>query len=222
MQRIPEAELMTDAEQAQAYAEADFDAPHSMFIELFRQAFADAQIEGKVLDLGCGPADISRRFARAYPLCHIDGIDGSAAMLAYARKMAEKERLASRLSFIELTLPARQLPEIPGYDTVISNSLLHHMAQPAALWDTLRSTAKPGAAVFIMDLRRPASREEAEQLVQQYAAGEPEILRQDFFNSLLASYEVQEVEQQLTAARLHKKLVVQAVGDRHLSVSGRF
>ncbi|MCP4716998.1 MAG: class I SAM-dependent methyltransferase, partial [Deltaproteobacteria bacterium] len=69
MQRIAEPELMLDKEQARAYAEADFDEPHSMFIDLFRERFRERECEGYVLDLGCGPGDITFRFARAYPCC---------------------------------------------------------------------------------------------------------------------------------------------------------
>ena len=36
MRRIPEPELMDDAEQAKAYAEADFSEPNQRFLELFR------------------------------------------------------------------------------------------------------------------------------------------------------------------------------------------
>ena len=51
MQRIPEPELMDGADQARAYAEADFEAPHSMFIELLRQRLASPAPRGTVLDL---------------------------------------------------------------------------------------------------------------------------------------------------------------------------
>jgi hypothetical protein len=51
----------------------------------------------------------------------------------------------------------------------------------------------PGAPVLVMDLMRPASPAAAEALVEQYAAGEPEVLRRDFYNSLLAAFEPGEV-----------------------------
>ena len=68
MERIPEPELMDEAEQARAYAEADFSGPHDMFVQLFREAFPDTAPAGAVLDLGCGPADVTRRFASAFGL----------------------------------------------------------------------------------------------------------------------------------------------------------
>jgi 2-polyprenyl-3-methyl-5-hydroxy-6-metoxy-1,4-benzoquinol methylase len=107
-----------------------------------------------------------------------------------------------------------------GYDTVISNSLLHHLRDPMVIWDTLNQYANPGARVFIMDLMRPASREQAQSLMEEYAAGEPDVLRHDFYHSLLAAYRVDEVTEQLRAAGLDA-LSVAEISDRHLLVYGR-
>ena len=35
MERIPEPDLMSEQEQARAYAEADFSEPHENFVDLF-------------------------------------------------------------------------------------------------------------------------------------------------------------------------------------------
>lgn len=67
MQRRPETELMNDPVQAGAYAEADFESAHQSFIDLFVEKFPQLDITGEVLDLGCGPGDVTRRFARAFP-----------------------------------------------------------------------------------------------------------------------------------------------------------
>ena len=70
MKRIPEPELMDDPEQARAYALADFSEPHQAFIDHFARCFPRHRPR-RVLDLGCGPADVTIRFARAYPDCVI-------------------------------------------------------------------------------------------------------------------------------------------------------
>ncbi len=74
--------------------------------------------------------------------------------------------------------------------------------------------------VFVMDLMRPGSREDAQRLVRQYADGEPRVLQNDFFNSLLAAYRPPEVEEQLAGHGLGC-LSVEIVSDRHLIVFGR-
>lgn len=219
MERIPEPELMDDDEQARAYAEADFEAPHSMFIALFRRHFSDVAVAGTVLDLGCGPADISLRFAAAYPACRVHGVDGARAMLNYGIRAVRQRGMAQRVRLIHGCLPGADLPE-PAYDAVISNSLLHHLGDPQVLWRDIAARAKPGAPVFIMDLMRPDSRAQAQTLVDTYAADEPPILRTDFFNSLLAAYRPDEVADQLRATGIDY-LHVEAVSDRHLIARGR-
>ena len=210
---------MNDAEQARAYAAADFEQPHAQFIELFRQKFPYTEINGKVLELGCGPCDISWRFANAYPGCHIDAVDGATAMLAHGQNVIANHGLQARIHPSLCYLPDDPLPA-PPYDAVISNSLLHHLLDAQILWRTIAHAAAPGAPIFVMDLMRPFSLKRAQQLVAEYAAEEAEILKRDFYHSLLAAYTVEEVEAQLIAAGL-EGLQVQAVSDRHLIIAGQ-
>ena len=219
MKRVPEPELMTGAEQAAAYALADFEEPHNLFIEMFRASFPDEAMEGLVLDLGCGPADITIRFVHAYPRCVVHGVDGAAAMLAHGHSRVQQEGLGERVQLIEGYLPGAELP-FEAYDAIISNSLLHHLRDPLVLWNSVKQYARSGAPVFIKDLRRPVDRVQAQALVDEYAANEPEILRQDFFRSLLASYSTEEVTKQLLVAGLGG-LAVRKVSDRHLLIHGR-
>jgi len=220
MQRIPEPELMDEEEQARAYAAADFTEPHDHFIELFSGAFPDFEAPGFVLDLGCGPGDIAMRFARAYPGSTVHGIDGARAMLRCGKALLdEAPDLRGRVELLHCLLPAETLPRT-AYDAVISNSLLHHLADPAVLWRTVKAASAPGAPVFIIDLLRPESTAEARRLTGLYMADEPEILRRDFYNSLLAAFALDEVRGQLEAAGLGCFRSRQ-VSDRHLVVWGR-
>jgi ubiquinone/menaquinone biosynthesis C-methylase UbiE len=218
MERVPEPDLMNEEEQVCAYALADFEEPHSRFVRLFQETFPE-DISGYVLDLGCGPGDITLRFARAFPRCTIDGVDGAPNMLRFGREAAARTGLAERVRFIQGYLPGARLPQ-EQYDIVISNSLLHHLASPAVLWDGIKRWARPEAPVFVMDLMRPESPHEAEALVEAYAAGEPEVLKRDFFHSLLAAYRPGEVREQLEQAGL-TQLSVQVVSDRHVVMAGR-
>jgi hypothetical protein len=102
---------------------------------------------------------------------------------------------------------------------LFSNSLLHHLADPLVLWEAVRRWSRAGAAVFVMDLLRPASESHARQLVEEYAIGEPEVLRRDFFNSLLAGYRPDELRQQLRHFGLGH-LTPEVVSDRHWLVAG--
>jgi ubiquinone/menaquinone biosynthesis C-methylase UbiE len=218
MQRVPEPELMDEEDQAKAYAEADFSEPHDYFVSLFQAAFPDS-LEGTVLDLGCGSADVTVRFARAFPNCRIDGVDGAEAMLGFGRKAVRSTGLEHRIRLIRGYLPDASLT-LTSYDAVISNSLLHHLADPMVLWTSVQRFGKSGAPVFIMDLLRPRSEEQLNELVLQYAADAPEVLKRDFSASLRAAYRPDEIRVQLDSAGL-TGFTVDIVSDRHLVVLGR-
>ena len=217
MLRIPEPELMDDLVQAEAYAAADFGEAHSRIVAAFDDYFPGTGLEGCVLDLGCGPGDISFRFASRYPACTVTGVDGSQAMIRLANRRRADEPEGERLTFIEGLIPGAPIPERP-YAAIISNSLLHHLHRPGVLWETIAAYADTGTRLYVADLRRPQSSDAARRLVEQYAAGEPDILRRDFFNSLLAAFTPQEIEAQLAAAGLN--LSIDVISDRHLVVHG--
>lgn len=216
-QRIPEPELMDEPEQAAAYAQADFEEPHGWFVQQLQATFPEPCTD-TALDLGCGPADITLRLARAWPRCIIHGVDGAEAMLVHGRRAIATHGLEARVQLYRQRLPASRLPR-SRYGFVFSNSLLHHLHRPEVLWQTVRRFTAPRGAVFIMDLMRPRSRAEAAQLVQAYAGEEPEILQRDFYNSLLAAFRPQEIQQQLHAAEL-TTLTVEPASDRHLIIHG--
>jgi SAM-dependent methyltransferase len=215
--RIPEAELMDTAEQARAYAAADFAEPHEAFVARFRERFPEFR-SGRVLDLGCGTADVTVRFARAYPDVRVHGVDGAPAMLHEGMTHVRNADVGERVSLGLMRLPD---PTLTGaaYDAVISNSLLHHLADPSVLWTTVVSAVGSRAPVFAMDLCRPPSTDVAQDLVDAYAAGESPVLREDFYRSLCAAYTPQEVRVQLAAAGLGR-FSVERAGDRHLLVWG--
>ena len=219
MQRIPEPEeLMDQADQAQAYAQADFSEANQLFIGLL-ESQAGGPLNGHLLDLGCGPAEIPLALARRHPELHIDAVDGARAMLDLAQRKidADESDARRRIRLICEYLPCNTLPG-QHYQLIGSNSLLHHLADPQAMWQTVAG-ARPGTSVVIMDLARPASELAVDAMVETYAIDEPDVLRNDFRNSLFAAYRVAEVEDQLQRAGLHT-LNAGMVSDRHLAVIG--
>jgi trans-aconitate methyltransferase len=211
---------MDDAVQAQAYARADFSEPNGAFVNEFLGRFVPDGANN-LLDLGCGPADISMALARALPSARVVALDGATAMLDRARDTLARDPLtAARVALVHSLIPVPpKLFAGRGFDAIVSNSLLHHLHDPALLWQTLEGLGAPEAAILIMDLRRPASRKEAANIVERYAADEAPILQVDFFNSLLAAFTPDEVRAQLAAALL--PLTVEVTSDRHMLVWGR-
>jgi len=217
MGRTPEPELMLDPAQARAYASADFAEAHDAFVAAFARCFGAAPREA--VDLGIGAADVAVRFARRYPGCRIRGIEGAPAMRREGEARLAREGLTGRVEILAAVLPDCPLP--PGAaDAVLSNSLLHHLADPLDLWRTAAHLAAPGACLLVMDLVRPASPAAADELVARHAAAAPMVLQRDFLASLHAAYTVAEVAGQIAAVGL-SGIRVEAVGDRHWIAQGR-
>lgn len=232
IERICEPELMDDPHQAQTYAEADFEPSDQAFLERILDLVASrpqsAPAVKKVLDLGCGPGNITFLLAEALPKTPVLGVDGARAMLALAEKrraQAPERWPQVRVHQALLPLAADALTELPSpwappYDLIVSNSLLHHLHDPGALWSTVRALGAPGALVVVRDLRRPPNPEALQELVERHAATAPPVLRRDYANSLAAAFRPEEVEAQLLAGGL-AGMRVEAVADRYLEVSGQ-
>lgn len=229
MQRICEPELMDEEEQARAYAEADFSRTDQVFVASILARLDAASLDPqRVVDLGCGPGNISFPLAEALPAKPLLAIDGSAAMLAPAlrRQQAESGRFP-HLRFLQACLPLdadvlTALPQAlqPPFQLVVSNSLLHHLHQPEVLWNTVRQLGAPGSLVVLRDLRRPDSAAALEGLVDRHVSDAPPVLQRDYRASLQAAFRLEEVEAQLRQAGL-SCLQVQQIEDRYLDVTGQ-
>ena len=216
MNRVLEPEVMADPRQALAYARANFGDVNQRFVDGLLSRYPELA-RARVIDLGCGSADIPLRLAAALPDAQVVAIDASLAMLAHGQETTRGRRL-------RVGLVGARLPWLPfadrGFDAVISNSLLHHLAQPAVLWSDVRRLLDSGGVVHVMDLFRPGSVDEAHAVVEAAAGDEDAILKDDFFNSLLAAFTPDEVREQLATAGLgHLECVV--ISERHVLVTGR-
>ncbi len=218
MQRILEPEVMDRPDRAEAYANADFDDVNEAFVDRLR-ALAGAMPPTRIVDLGPGPCDIPFRMASTFPSATILAFDASPVMLRLARQDARYANVRASVALVQTD--AKRCPAAThSIDAVVSNSILHHLPDPAPFWKEVARIACPGAMVLIRDLMRPATRDEAEALVAAHAGSESALLRDEFFNSLLAAFTVDEVRNQLEAAGLHT-LHVEAISDRHFDVAGR-
>lgn len=215
--RTLEPELMDRDDDVQAYAAADFREVNSRFATRAME-LAGERCSLDVLDVGCGPAEATIAIAVARPGWRVVGVDASEPMLAVARERAAEARCGANLSFA--LADAKSLdPSLGSFDLVISNSLLHHLPEPAGFWQSIQRVARPGATVFLRDLARPHDHQCAQHIVDTHAKNESPLLREEFHRSLLAAFTPEEVRQQLREAGL-PRLMVERSSDRHLDVSG--
>lgn len=217
MERIPEPELMDSPDEAQAYAQADF----SQVNQAMANKICDISPNNgpcRALDMGTGPGDIPIRLARARPKWHITAIDAAPEMINLAQTAVRQARLEQSITLLVADAMDTGLAGA-GFDIIFSNSLLHHVSRPDALWAELKRLAKPASAVLVRDLVRPPSPQAALNIVQTYAGNESPLLQEEYYRSLLAAYNVEEVRGQLARAGLGM-LEVMMISDRHMEIQG--
>lgn len=215
MDRIPELEIMDIPERAQAYADADFSEVNAAFVERLVEVAGDLE-SARALDLGTGPGDIPLRLAQRRPGWRITGLDASMPMLRLAQAACADASGKPEVQFVLADAKRAPFPS-DTFDVIFSNSILHHVDDPIAFWNETARIAKPGALLFTRDLLRPETPEAARALVETHAADEHPLLREDFYNSLLAAYSKAEVKAQLYAAGV-ARFEVQRITDRHLEI----
>ena len=95
-------------------------------------------------------------------------------MLRHGRNAVSKIRFAGRIELFEARLPHNPA-RLDSYQFLLSSSVLHHFDDPATLWQSLRHWGPCGTPVFIFDLLRPRTAQEAEKLIRQHIDSEPEV-----------------------------------------------
>lgn len=215
LHRQAEPELMDEADEALAYAAADFAEVNVAFVERLCE-LAKGRERAVALDLGTGPADIPVRLAKVKPGWRIYAADASWAMLTHARALLETSGAGVGL----LMADAKRLPVGKrSVDVIFSNSILHHINETVLFWSEVKRIAKPGTLIFVRDLARPRSAADALDIVRKHAGKESRLLREEYYRSLLSAYTEEEVADQVEHAGLNV-LQVRKVTDRHLDVWG--
>lgn len=212
MERVPEVECMGTVEEAEQYAHMDHEAANESFVDFLLEVGCS---RGDLLDLGTGPGDIPLLLASKSAEANITATDLSEEMLRIARLKVAHAGKSQRIRL--MTADAKQLPFADRhFDGVFSNTILHHVSDPSAFFREAGRVLEPTGALVIRDLARPASVEEVDKLVDRYAADANDYQKKLFYDSLRASYTVDEVRAFLDAAGL-ERAQVEMTSDRHLT-----
>jgi ubiquinone/menaquinone biosynthesis C-methylase UbiE len=220
MQRIPEPELMDNPQQVAAFGGCCLDNATWLFVQCLRRFFPGLMPSEAILDLGCGPAAIPLRLARLFPRCEIHGVEGARRMLASGEEAVRREGLEKRVRLFHRILPTTFSLPRERYEMVISNSFLHHLADPMVLWRAIHRYGLPHAAVLVIDLVRPESEKAAELVIDTYLPGAPSLLRQDMLFSLRAAYTLEEVRAQMQKSALSPHLTLTMASPCQFAVYG--
>ncbi len=223
---------MEKPSQVKAYAEADFGSGDKDLIIRLKKFIADIGRNHdsitRIIDLGCGPGNISERLALQWPEAEVLGVDGSKTMVEMARFRKKQHQMKSeslkglKYFLADIALIPKNTSLIKGpFDVVVSNSLIHHIHRPEIFWEAVKCLSSPGTIIFHKDLRRPASMKEAFELQRKYLPKAPEILVKDFLASLQAAFTCKEISFQLRMAGLDKVKVIEQE-ERYLQINGIF
>ena len=204
---------MCSNEQAASYANANFSESNNIFINT---TFQHVKIDNytKLLDVGCGDGEIPIRISKETD-CEITAIDGSQAMLNEFKKKIDKNNV--RNIFLHKKLIDQNLFIDKSFDVIICNSVLHHVSDLSLFWNTIFRLTRKNGIICLMDLERPKSNKELDDILLKYGGKDP-ILLDDFKNSLKAAYTINEVSQQLDGYN-NISFNIKAISDRHFFVN---
>jgi ubiquinone/menaquinone biosynthesis C-methylase UbiE len=157
--RVPEAEVMDDSAEVEAYSSAAAQAYLNQIDNTFVEhavRLVKGRERGRALDIGTGPGQIVMKLARRLTRWKFVGVDRSANMIAQGvASLAETVGdVAGRVEF--QTADGNALPFAEqSFDFVMCNSVLHHLAEPERLLSEMARLTKPEGAILLRDLRRP-------------------------------------------------------------------
>ena len=223
IERILEPEWMDTAEDVREYDAMDHAAVNAAFVTDLMGALSDWSLQRpvqsedapqlKILDLGAGTAQIPIEICRRLPGVRVVAVDAAASMLAVARENIAAAGFAER---IELMLAnAKRLPfPDASLAVVMSNSIVHHIAEPVSVLAEAVRVALPGGLQFHRDLCRPADEAELTRLVETYVGDATPYQRKLFSDSLHAALTLEEIRS-LVAGLGFERESVRMTSDRH-------
>ena len=216
LQRVLEPEVMDTEEEAREYDAMDHSAVNAKFAA---DLLAEGPLQGPILDLGTGTAQIPIALCRLAPDAIVVATDLADSMLALARRNVAAAGLSGRIEIAKGDGKRLPWPD-DRFGAVMSNSIVHHIPEPATvLAEALRVTRR-GGLLFFRDLLRPDDDAQVRHLVETYAAGANERQRALFDASLRAALTLEEVRERVDALGLCRNCV-QPTSDRHWTFAAR-
>ena len=229
MERIPETELMEKKEQVISYDEADFSEGEFNLINQINHYLLRNNIslskKDLIVDLGCGPGNISEKLATKWPNTEVVGIDGSKEMILraeYNKEISNNQKNLKNLRYI-----CSDIKDIKSTDfftkkkisLLVSNSLIHHITHLEDFFKTIRSLSSNITVNFHKDLKRPLDEKSFLEIKTQCSTKYNEILTNDYYASLRASYTFKELKN-FTLENDLSSLEVFEDGDKYLILYG--
>jgi ubiquinone/menaquinone biosynthesis C-methylase UbiE len=204
---------MSGADEAVEYDEMDFSATDQLFAQRAAELATAAAVQW-IADLGSGNAKIPLSMCPLLPpAARVCAVEMSTEMLAVAARNIARNG-------VNLHLVAADAKRVPFADhsvgMITSNSLIHHIPDPRAVFQEIARIARPRAPILIRDLVRPETEQALDQLVEAHATHWSPLQRTLFADSLHAALTLEEVRHMLDQCGLADVKVAQ-ITDRHWS-----
>jgi ubiquinone/menaquinone biosynthesis C-methylase UbiE len=176
--RVLEPEVMDTAEEARDYDAMDHGAVNARFCEDFLW-FANkggqpalGNRTARVVDFGTGtaliPVDLCKRAAGFV----VVAIDLAQHMLDLAKDNVARAGLAERILLERVDAKGTPFDDL-AFGATISNSIIHHIPEPARCFAEMWRVTAKGGLLFVRDLHRPDGDAEVDRLVALYAGKPP-------------------------------------------------
>lgn len=215
---------MDTVEEAVDYDSMDHSSVNRIFVsdllQLLNSSGSSQDGELHVLDLGTGTALIPIELQNSSD--QFDSVlacDLSTEMLKIASQHLNGTPLEN--SILPVFCDAKRLPMADqSCRLIMSNSIVHHIPEPADVFREMRRVIHSDGVLFVRDLMRPSSVEQIDSIVQTYAGDENAHQKKMFRESLHAALTVAEVQDLLTQAGFPADWVT-ATSDRHWTIAGK-
>jgi ubiquinone/menaquinone biosynthesis C-methylase UbiE len=219
--RTLEPEVMDTEEEARDYDAMDHRQVNARFCE---DLLAIHPRPRRVLDVGTGTALIALELCARAPDARVEAIDLAEHMLARATANVQRAGLGDRVRLARADAKATGLAG-GAFDTVMSNSLVHHIPEPAGVFRETWRLLAPGGLLFVRDLARPHDELAVQALAALHApvpAGDAQGERQRglFVDSLRAALTVDEVRAMVAPLSVPAGAVTMT-SDRHWTLAHR-
>jgi ubiquinone/menaquinone biosynthesis C-methylase UbiE len=215
LHRVLEPEVMSDWDDADCYDQMDHQAVNNQFaIDLIEAAEkANAKLGPDICDIGTGTALIPIELCKRVPKIRVMAVDASVSMLEFAKCRIEVAGMRDRIQLAKGDANALEFAD-KYFDTLMSNSIVHHLASPQGFFQQCARLCREGGLIFVRDLLRPQNLDELEALVQTYTKNEMPIAQQLLRQSLHAALSLAEVEELVTSSGMDATNL-SATSDRH-------
>jgi ubiquinone/menaquinone biosynthesis C-methylase UbiE len=211
--RTLEPEVMDTPDEAHAYDQMDHAEPNRAFVTRVVELGA----RGNLLDLGCGPGHLPLLLCEAIDDLTVLGVDLAGSMIEIAEAHRQKSPHRDRVRYEIADAKDLFAHADDSFDAVVSNTLLHHIPEPAGFLRECARLVRPGGALLIRDLFRPPTPARADELVELHAGACTPVQKDLFRASLHAALTPGELRVLADQVGLgDARLVVDT--DRHMSL----